>query len=232
MLIGLYTSRVVLDSLGVNDYGIYNVVGGVVAMFTMISGALSASISRFITFELGKGDIGKLNVVFSSSVTIQIIMAFIFALFAETIGLWFVNEKLVIEPSRMNAANWVYQYSIITFILNLISVPYHAEIIAHEKMTAFAYITIIEGIGKLLVAWIIVFTSNDKLILYSFLLLIIAMIIRVIYGIYCKKNFQECTYRFVYDKTLLKKMFDFAGWNMIGATSTVCRVHGGNIIIN
>ncbi len=232
MLIGLYTSRVVLDSLGVNDYGIYNVVGGVVSMFTMISGALSASISRFITFELGKGDIKKLNLVFSTSVTIQIVMALIFALFAETIGLWFVNEKLVIEHSRLIAANWVYQFSILTFMINIISVPYNAEIIAHEKMSVFAYITIIEGLGKLFVAWAIVFTGRDKLILYALLLLMIAIAIRAIYGVYCKKHIQECTYHFVYDRTILKNMFSFAGWNMIGATSAVCRDHGGNIIIN
>lgn len=232
MLIGLYTSRVILDSLGVDDYGIYNVVGGVVSMFTMISGALSASISRFITFELGKGDIEKLNRVFCTSVNIQILMSIVFALFAETIGLWFVNEKLVIDPSRMTAANWVFQFSVLTFMLNLISVPYNAEIIAHERMSVFAYITIAEGIGKLIVAWAVAFSNNDKLILYALLLLIIALIVRLIYGIYCKRSFSECTYNLLFDKNLLRQMFGFAGWNMIGATSAVCRDHGGNIIIN
>ena len=232
MLIGLYTSRVVLDSLGVDDYGIYNVVGGVVSMFTMISGALSASISRYITFELGSGDLEKLRNVFSSSLIIQILLSLLFVLFAESIGLWFVNERLVIDPSRMIAANWVYQFSIINFVLNLLSIPYNAEIIAHERMSVFAYISIIDGLGKLLVAWAIVLTNIDKLVLYGFLLMIISVIVRIIYGVYCKKHFEECSYIFFFDKILLKRMFGFAGWNIIGATSAVCRDHGGNILLN
>ena len=232
MLIGLYTSRVILDSLGVDDYGIYNVVGGVVSMFTMISGALSASISRFITFELGENNEEKLKRVFSSSVTIQIILSVIFVLLAETIGLWFVNEKLVIDPSRMTAANWVFQFSIITFVLSLISVPYNAEIVAHEKMSVFAYISIVDGVGKLLVALVITLTNRDRLIVYAFLIMLIALLVRLLYGIYCSRNFKECKYKFVFDKPLLKRMFSFAGWNVIGATSAVCRDHGGNIIIN
>ena len=232
MLIGLYTSRVILDSLGVADYGLYNVVGGVVSMFSMISGALSASISRFITFELGLGNIKNLKKVFSSSVTIQFLLSLIFVILAETIGLWFINTKLVIEPSRMVAANWVYQFSIITFVINLISIPYNAEIIAHEKMAVFAYISIVDGVGKLLVAWAIVLTNSDRLILYGFLLMIMALIVRIIYGVYCKNKFQECSFHLIWDKQLLKRMFCFAGWNIIGATSAVCRDHGGNIVIN
>lgn len=232
MLIGLYTSRVILYSLGVEDYGIYNVVGGVVSMFTMISGALSASISRFITFELGSGNLENLKTVFSSSVTIQILLSLFFVILAETIGLWFVNTKLVIAPSRIVAANWVYQFSIITFVINLISIPYNAEIIAHEKMSVFAYISIVDGIGKLIVAWAIVLTSIDKLIMYGFLLMLIALIVRIIYSIYCRRYFPECSFKFVLDRQLLQRMFNFAGWNLIGATSAVCRDHGGNIVIN
>lgn len=232
MLIGLYTSRVILDSLGVEDYGVYNVVGGVVSMFTMVSGALSASTSRFITYEIGTGNLEQLKTVFSSSVTIQIILSIIFVLLAETVGLWFVNEKLVISPSRLVAANWVYQFTIVTFVLNLINLPYNAEIIAHERMSVFAYVSIIDGIGKLLVAWAISFTNNDRLILYGGLIMLIALIDRIIYGVYCQKQFQECSFRFVFDKSLLKRMFSFAGWNMIGATSAVFRDHGGNIVIN
>ena len=139
MLISLYTSRVILNALGVEDYGIYNVVGGVVTMFSMLSGSLSSAISRFITFELGKGDILKLKNVFSSSVTIQAGLALIIIVIAETLGLWFLNQKMVIPVNRMVAANWCFQFSIITFAINLISVPYNAAIIAHEKMSAFAY---------------------------------------------------------------------------------------------
>lgn len=232
MGISLYTSRVVLSALGVDDFGIYNVVGGVVAMFTMISGALSAAISRFITYELGTNNLDNLKKVFSSSVTVQIGLTIILIILAETIGLWFINHKIIIPEQRMVAANWVYQFSIFTFAINLISIPYNAAIIAHEKMSTFAYISIFEGISKLIIALTIIATPIDKLIFYAFSLMLISIIVRFIYGFYCKKNFKECIYHFSYDRTFLKKIFAFAGWNMIGATSAVCRDQGGNIIIN
>lgn len=232
MGISLYTSRVVLSALGVDDFGIYNVVGGVVAMFTMISGALSAAISRFITYELGANNFDNLKKVFSSSVTVQIGLTIILIILAETIGLWFVNHKIIIPEQRMVAANWVYQFSVFTFAINLISIPYNAAIIAHEKMSTFAYISIFEGISKLIIALTIVATPIDKLIFYAFSLMLVSIIVRFIYGTYCKRHFQECTYKFSYDCNLLKKIFAFAGWNMIGATSAVCRDQGGNIIIN
>lgn len=146
MLVSLFTSRVILSALGVDDYGIYNVVGGVVAMFTVVSGALSASISRFITFELGRNDIEKLKRIFSTSINIQIGISLLILLLGETIGVWFLNYKMNIPVERLDAANWVLQCSLITFIINLISVPYNAAIIAHEKMSAFAYISILEVI--------------------------------------------------------------------------------------
>ena len=147
MVVSLYTSRVVLGALGVEDYGIYNVVGGVVAMFSMLSGSLSAAISRFITFELGTGNKEKLKRVFSSSVTIQMGLCAIILVLAETVGLWFLNNKMVIPESRMYAANWVFQLSLLTFVINLISIPYNAAIIAHERMSAFAYISIFEAVS-------------------------------------------------------------------------------------
>ena len=232
MLISLYTSRVILIALGVEDYGIYNVVGGIVAMFTMISGSLAAAISRFITFELGKGDIEKLKTVFSSSVTIQVFLSLIFIAVAETIGLWFLNTQMVIPAERMTAANWVYQFSILSFAINLISVPYNAAIIAHEKMEAFAVIAILEAVFKLILAWTIAIAPFDRLVFYALFLAVISVIVRVIYGMYCERKFEECKYKFIYDHDLLKQMFGFAGWNLIGATSAVCRDHGGNIILN
>lgn len=232
MAINLYASRVVLAALGVEDYGIYNVVGGVVAMFTMISGSLSSAISRFITYELGRGPSDTLKTVFSSSVFIQILLAVFFVIVAETLGLWFLNFKLNIPPERMIAANWVFQFSIVTFAVNLISIPYNAAIIAHEEMSAFAYISVFEGIGKLIVAWIIVKANGDRMILYSILITLIAIIVRLIYGIYCKKKFEECTVHLRIEKSYFKQIFSFAGWNMIGAASAVCRDQGGNIIIN
>lgn len=232
LAISLYTSRVILSSLGVEDYGIYNVVGGITTMFTMISGCLGASVSRFITYELGKNDIQKLKRVFATSVNVQILLSVIFITLAETIGLWFLNTKLIIPTDRIYAANWVYQFSIITFSINLWSLPYNASIIAHEKMSAFAYISIVEAIGKLSVAYLIVLGPYDRLIVYALLLMFIAILVRLIYNVYCKKKFVECSYSFVWDRHMLKDMFVFAGWNFMGAISSVARDQGGNMIIN
>lgn len=232
MAVSLYTSRVVLQTLGVEDFGIYNVVGGVVAMFSVISGSLSAAISRFITYELGKGDRDKLIRIFSSSVTIQMGLGLVILILAEAIGVWFLNYKMTIPVSRIYAANWVFQLSILTFIINLISVPYNAAIIAHEKMSAFAYISILEVVAKLLIVYMLLWSPFDKLIFYAILMALVALIIRFVYGYYCKRHFEECTYYFIFDRELLKKMFGFAGWNFIGASSAVLRDQGGNIVIN
>ena len=232
MAVNLYTSRVVLNALGVEDFGIYNVVGGVVAMFSMLSGSLSAAITRFITYELGTGNKESLKKIFSSSVTIQIGLAVLIVLLAEAVGVWFLNVKMNIPDERMIAANWVYQFSILTFAINLISVPYNASIIAHERMSAFAYISILEAIGKLVIAFLIVISPMDKLIFYAILMCSVALIVRFAYGAYCKKHFEECTFRFIFDKDLLKRMFGFAGWNFIGASSAVLRDQGGNVVIN
>lgn len=232
MAVSLYTSRVVLNALGVEDFGIYNVVGGVVAMFSVLSGSLSAAISRFITYELGKGNQENLNKIFSSAVTIQLGLAGIIILLAETIGIWFLNIKMNIPEVRMEAANWVFQFSILTFAINLISVPYNASIIAHEKMSAFAYISILEAVGKLIIAYLITIAPMDKLIFYAILMCVVALVVRFTYGNYCKRHFSECTYHFIWDKQLLKSMFSFAGWNFIGASSAVLRDQGGNVVIN
>lgn len=232
MLVSLYTSRVILNALGVEDFGIYNVVGGVVAMFTVLSGSLSAAISRFITYELGKGDKGKLNKIFSASVTIQLLLSLIIVVLIESVGVWFLNAKMTIPESRMMAANWVLQFSIVTFVINLVSVPYNAAIIAHERMSAFAYISILEAVCKLSIAFLIMISPIDRLIFYAILMCIVSIIIRLTYGHYCKKHFEECTYHFHWDKEILKKMFGFAGWNFIGASSAVLRDQGGNIVIN
>ena len=179
MAVSLYTSRVVLNALGVEDFGIYNVVGGVVAMFSMLSGSLSAAITRFITYELGKDNQENLKKIFSSSVTIQMGLAILIIVVAEAIGIWFLNVKMNIPDSRMQAANWVFQFSILTFAINLISVPYNASIIAHERMSAFAYISILEAIGKLVIAFLIVISPIDKLIFYAILMCSVALIVRL-----------------------------------------------------
>lgn len=228
----LYTSRVVLAALGVEDYGIYNVVGGVVAMFTMISGSLSAAISRFITFELGKGNQERLNTIFSSSVIIQVIIGVIIAILVETLGVWFLTHKMVIPPDRLVAAKWVLQFSLITLIINLISIPYNATIIAHERMSAFAYISILEAFGKLGIAYFITIAPIDRLIFYAILMAAVALVVRFTYSAYCRRHFEEAKFRWVFDKALLKEMFGFAGWNFIGTTSMLLRDQGVNILLN
>lgn len=232
MIISLYTSRVVLNALGVDDYGIYNVVGGVVTLFTILSGSLSAAIQRFITYELGGGDENRLKKVFSTSISVQVALIVIITLLLETIGVWFLNNKMVIPDDRMYAANWLFQFSVITFAVNLWIVPYNAEIIAHEKMSVFAYISIFEGVAKLVIAFLILYEPFDRLIYYGLLVLVVSVIVQSIYRWYCKKHFEECHYSFIYDKELLKSMFGFSGWNFIGAASAVLRDQGGNIILN
>ena len=232
MAVTLYTSRVVLATLGVEDFGIYNVVGGVVAMFGVISGSLSAAISRFITYELGKGNKDRLRIVFSSSVLIQAGLAIFILILAEIAGVWFLNNKMNIPSERLDAANWVLQCSILTFMVNLISVPYNAAIIAHERMKAFAYVSILEVVLKLVVVFVLYISLFDKLKVYAVLLVSVAIIIRLIYGCYCKKHFEECTFSFVYDPNVLKDIGGFAGWNFIGSASGVLRDQGGNILIN
>lgn len=232
MGVSLYTSRVILKALGIEDFGIYNVVGGVVAMFGIISGSLSAAISRFIAFELGKGDFDRLKKIFCTSVNIQIILIGIITILMETIGIWFLNNKMVIPEERLTAANWVFQFSVITFALNLLCVPYNAVIIAHEKMSAFAYISIVDCILKLLVALIITFNPFDRLIYYGLLIMIVGLLNRIIYAVYSKRHFVEATYSFFFDKALMKEMFGFAGWNFIGVSSAILRDQGGNLLIN
>jgi len=232
LLINLYTSRVILNALGVTDFGIYNAVGGVVGMFAIISGSLSASISRFITFDLGLGDKDQLKKTFSSSVMVQLVLCVIVLIIAESVGVWFLNNKMVIPENRSFAANWVLQFSLITFIINLISVPYNAAVIAHEKMSAFAYISVVEGFGKLLIAFSITFSPLDRLIGYAAMMALLAVTIRILYGFYCNKHFEECQFHFCWDRNHLKRMFGFAGWNFIGAASSILRDQGGNIVIN
>ena len=232
MLVTLYTSRVILNALGVEDYGIYSVVGGFVTMFAIISNSLSAAVSRFITFELGKGNVSKINDVFCTSVIIQVIIALIVFALSETLGVWFLNTQLDIPSDRLYAANWVFQFSLITFVVNLISVPYNATIIAHEHMSAYAYMSIIDAVLRLLIAFLIMISPIDKLVFYALLMCLASVLMRLIYGLYCKKHFAECKFRWVLKKNLLKEIFGFAGWNFIGAGSGVLRDYGVDVLLN
>ncbi len=231
MFVGLYTSRIVLAALGESDFGIYGVVGGVVSLFTIISGSLSSAITRFITYELGK-ERGALSDVFSSAVTIQIALALLVAAVAEPLGIWFINNQMNIPADRLTAAHWVFQFSLLTFVINIISIPYNASIVAHEKMSAFAVIGIFEGLAKLAVAFLILYSSSDRLVLYGILMCAVALAVRFAYTVYCRKHFSECRYRFIWNSDLLKQMFSFAGWNFIGVSAGALRDHGGNILIN
>lgn len=232
MAIGLFTSRVILQTLGVEDFGIYNVVGGFVAMFAVLSQSLSSASSRFLTFSMGVGDKERLTKVFSSTVIVHILLALIIVVLAEVIGIWFVNNKMVIPEDRLIAANWVFQLSILSFCLTIITVPYNAAIIAHEKMSAFAYISIFEGVAKLLICYLLYIAPFDKLIFYAILFFAIQFITRGLYYLFCKKHFTETHLQIVYDKSLLRELFSFAGWNFIGSSSAILRDQGGNILLN
>lgn len=232
MLVGLYTSRVVLAALGESDFGIYNVVGGVVAMFTVISGALNSAVQRFITFEMGKGDKANLNAVYSTAVLIQIFIAIVVVVMAEPVGLWFIDNKMTILPDRIPAARLVLHFSLLAFVVNLMSVPQMASITAHEKMSAYAVIGLLDGFLRLGVAFMIQRSPIDRLVYYAALMAAVVLIVRGAYGIYCRLNFAECRFRLVFDRSLIKEMFSFAGWNFIGVTSGVLREHGGNILVN
>lgn len=232
MAVSLFTSRVILNTLGVEDYGINNVVGGIVTMFSVLSGSLSSSISRFITFELGKGNIERLKTIFSTGVNIQLGMSVLIIIIAEAVGIWFLNAKMNIPTDRMVAANWVFQCAILTFVLNLLSVPYNAAIIAHEKMSAFAYISVVEVTLKLIIVYMLMISPFDRLETYAVLLLLVGAVIRFIYGYYCKRHFEECTYHFVFDKPVLKEMTGFAGWNFLGNGAYMLNTQGVNILMN
>ncbi len=232
MLVGLYTSRVVLEALGETDFGIYNVVGGVVAMFTIISGALNSSVQRFITYEMGKGAEAQLNKVYSTAVTIQLVLAAVVVILAEPAGLWFIENKMTVDPERIPAARWVLHFSLLAFVINLMSVPQMASITAHEKMSAYAYIGLLDGFLRLAVAFLIMKSPIDRLVYYAALMAGVVALVRLAYGIYCRTHFPECRYRPSFDRPLIKEMFSFAGWNFIGVTSGVLRDHGGNILVN
>lgn len=232
MAVTLYTSRVVLATLGVEDYGIYNVVGGVVTLFSFLNGTMSGVTQRFITYELGKGNIQKLRNIFKTAQVIHWVIAGLILILAETIGLWFVSTKLIIPENRFIAAFWVFQFSILSTVIMVISIPYNACIIAHEKMSAFALISIIEVFFKLGIIFLLPIISADKLIIYGFLMLIIHLIIRYIYNKYCIRHFDEAKNRGHYDKSIAKKMANFTSWSLFGGFASVGMNQGINILLN
>lgn len=232
MLITLYTSRVVLNALGVNDYGISNIVGGFVGFFSIISGTLIATTQRYLNFELGKKVNSQPQKVFGASMCIHVLLALILFVVLESFGLWFLNNRLNIPVDRLYASNWVFQCSILAFLVSILSTPYTAVIIAHEKMSAFAYISLLDVCLKLGVAYLISCTSSDKLIVYSLLIFGIALIDQLIYWLYAKRHFLEAKFIIVRDKALYKEMFSFASMNFIGAFASILANQGIDIVLN
>jgi O-antigen/teichoic acid export membrane protein len=232
MLVSLYTARVILNTLGVEDYGIYNVVGGVVTLFGFINASMATGTQRFLTFELGKEDILQLKRVFSMSLNIHVIIAIFVFILAETVGLWFLNTKLVIPSDRLYAANWVYQLSVFSAIITTTQVPYTASIIAHERFNIYAYVGIAEVFLRLLIVLLLVLISIDKLILFAILSFSVSVGIAFFYRAYTKKKFNECSYIFFWDKPLFKSLIGFSGWSLLGNTSHILLTQGMNILIN
>lgn len=233
MGISLYTSRVVLQVLGVSDYGLYNVVAGVISIFAFINGSLSSGTSRFITYELGIGDTEKLRDVFNVTLVSHILLAIIIFILGETIGLWFVNSYLNFPPGRDFAVNVVYQISIVILVLQLTQVPYNADIIAHEKMNIYAYISILEAALKLLMVLCLSLNKNfDNLILYSILLLLTQLIVLFLYRYYCYRNYIESKWRWCWKKSLYKEIFSFSSWDIIGSLCVISQGQGVNILLN
>lgn len=232
MVVSLYTSRVILAVLGVEDYGVYNVVAGVVTMFSFFTSSLGAAISRFLTYALGKGDIDKLNRIFCTCVNVQLGMSIMIVILAEIVGVWFLNNYLNIPPSRLGAANWVFQCALAGFVFNLISVPYNASIIAHERMGVFAIISIFEVSLKLVIVFMLYISPYDKLKTYAVLFALIALTVRLVYGSYCRRHFSECRYHFIIDKDMLREISGFAGWNLLGTGAYLFNTQGVNIVTN
>lgn len=232
MCINLYTSRVVLQALGVEDYGVFYVVWGIVFIFGFINDSMNASTQRFLTFELGSGNKQRLHEVFITSVHIHFIVSLVIIALSETGGLWFLLEEMVIPEGRQTAAFWCYQLSIVTAVAEVMSCPYQSVIIAREKMSAFAYISIVDALLKLAIVGLLLISDYDRLVVYAILYTCEKLLIRLIYNIYCTRHFEESHYRWFYEKTLFKKMASFAGWSMFGNLAYVLYTQGPNMLLN
>ncbi len=232
MAVGIYMSRIVLAALGVVDYGIYNVVGGVVAMLSFFNSSMATATQRELNYEMGLGHQENLKQVFSVSFISYCLIAVAVVILAESAGMWFLLHKLVIPPDRLQVAIWVFQFSILTFVINMLAVPYNAAIIAHERMEAFAYISILEVVLKLLIAYLLLVSPVDTLAFYGALMCGNALIIRYVYSLYCRRHFAECRVRWIWDKEMFKRLFGFSGWILIGNMSLVFSTQGINMLIN
>lgn len=232
MLVGLYTSRVVLQVLGVSDYGIYGVVGGIVAFMGFLNGSMSGATSRFLTYELGRGIEGKLKETFVSAFWVHLIIAVIIFVLAETVGLWFLYNKLVIPDVRMDAAFWVYQFSVASAVLGITQVSYNASVISHEDMDLYAYIEIANVLLKLLIVYLLMVITIDKLILYAALYFAVSFGIAMYYRWYCIHYYEESHLTLTWDKEIVNKMLKFCGWDLYGNGCVVAKQQGINFLVN
>ncbi|WP_201300920.1 lipopolysaccharide biosynthesis protein [Sunxiuqinia indica] len=232
MAVSLYTSRIILRILGVEDFGIYNVVGGMVSMFVFLNGALSAASSRFLAYELGKNKDSRLNEIYKTLITINLLIAVLVLVLLETIGLWFLNNKMVIPTDRLVAANWVFQFSVFSSLLMLLQIPLTSSIIAHEKMSIYAYLGIYDVCMKLIIVFTLDYINSDKLVIYGALLSLNSILVFLAYNIYCKVNFNEYSWKFLFHPRLFREILSYSGWSFIGSFSNIMKLQGVNLLLN
>jgi len=232
MLIGLFTTRIILRSLGFSDYGLYGVIGSVIALSNIVSASVTAAIARYITAGLGEGDAERSRKIFSTSLVVIFCLCAVVIVLMETVGLWFLHHKMDIPAGREGAADWVFQCALGVLVLGLLSVPFNASIMAHERMSAFAGISILEGLLKLGVALAILFSPGDKLKLYAVLMLLVALLVRGTYGLYCKRKFDETRGPVRFERDLFRELVGFAGWNFLGSGTFFLNTQGVNVLTN
>lgn len=232
IIVSLYTSRVILGALGASDFGIYNVVAGVITMFAFFSGSLSQSVQRYTNFFLAKGDVDSMIKVFSSAYFLVFALAVIIVVMGETLGLWFLNAQLKIPTDRILAANWIYQFTVISAVITLLAVPLQGLVTAHEHFSKYAKMSMLDVLFKLLIAYCVSIVNTDKLILYGFLVCIAHVYLPTALLVHCKRNYVECSFSFSIDKAILKDVSTFSGWNLLGSSANICSTQGINMVLN
>ena len=232
MAVSFYTVRIVLEELGISDYGLYNIVGGIVVLFSFLKTTLTSASQRFFSFTIGKGNVKEMEEIFKTNIFFYLIVCAVIIILSETIGLWFLNSQLNIELDRIEAANWTYQMSIIAFILSTMTVPYESVITSHENMSFYAYVSILEAFLKLIVAYLLALFQYDKLIIYSILITFSSLVVFLVYAIYCQKKFQECSFGFSWNRKMFKEIAAYSAWNIVGTTASIVNNQGSNIVLN
>ena len=233
MIVALYTSRKILEALGVEDFGILNVVGGIISLMAFINGSMSVATQRYLTYELGRGTAGQFNKVFNMAVYIHAAMALLVLVAAETVGLWFINSHLNIPEARMGAANWIYQATILTTILGIIQTPYNAAIVSHEHMHIYAYVGLGETFAKLFIVLALLIYPYDRLAIWGFAFFALQLIVSIFYRIYCIRRFDNCRLsRHSWDRALFRSMLGFTGWNMFGTVAWTLKDQGASVLLN